>query len=165
MFVCTLITPISILNPIRMITNLEEASSHVSIKPLDLTRHTRVVTLLDTEIHDIVCLVAAEGMSREESVCVLANMGLMMQRTLKGGAGSCWARLPPTVVIAPSLLEMQPSVLEVEGVARQITKRKLSVSELYYRLAQRLYLLHIIGGARLGPKPFTGLIYSPGQGE
>ncbi len=138
-----------------MLTDIEEGRSQVSIKPMDVTRHTLVQELTDDEIRDITRLVAGEGMSQEESVWVLANMGLMIRRTINGGVGSCWGRLPATVVVAPALFEMQPSAREVEGVARLITRSKLSMSEIHYRLAQRLYLLHIIGSERRGPKPFT----------
>ncbi len=138
-----------------MLSDIEEGRSQDSVKLMDVTQHTLVLKLKDNEISEIARLVAREGMSREESVWVLANMGLMLRRAVVGRGESCWARLPPTVIGAPAHLEMQPSVLEVEGVARQITKSKLSMLEIHYRLAQHLYLLHIIGSEILGPKPFT----------
>ncbi len=104
-----------------------------------------VLKLDDQAIHDIASVIARERLSRDDCILVLANLGFSISKILVPQKQTAYERLPNTVLIIDPYNDRNASITDVNRIAQKIMNEGLSIEELHYRLAPRMYIVHFLG--------------------
>ncbi len=134
-----------------METSVDAGDAQISLGVSRSIPDQVTIHLDEHAILDIAEIIAREQLTREECTWLLANMCYCINRALtpsKQVATVSVERLPCIVMVSPVFYDPHPPMDKVERGAKLLEKSNLLLKELYYRLAQRLYLVHFLDNPR-----------------